>query len=479
MPPENHRHAHDGSRHEHHHSDHGLSDDEWAEHYVERHGDHPTNRMTVELAGLRPEDVVLDIGCGSGTAVREAAEKVPTGRVFGVDPSPAMLRIAREQTTSHPARDRIEFLEGEAGNLPLPDASITVALAINSLHHWNDPAEDLVEVLRVVVPEGRLLVADEETEDGTCGYGEGPLTDPEAVTRLIEDAGFIDAEVARHTEDDVKMFLISACRPPIKPPAEPRMDYEAWADWYDVFYSLADPAEVDFYVKLASQSGGPVLEIGVGTARIAIPTAAAGIDVVGVDLHGPMLARAREKLAEAGPLPGKVELVRADMRTLDLGDRRFPLVTIPANTLLLTTTPDGQRRTLRRAAAHLLPGGTLAFNAFVPDPELLAEGSQTPFLIGEAIHPVTGRHCRLSAVNRFDTRTQTNRGAQIAEELDDDGNVLRRVDLDVHIRYLYPAEAHTLIESAGLVVNRACGAFDRSPLAEHSGEMILLCHRAQ
>ena len=254
------------------------------------------------------------------------------------------------------------------------------------------------------------------------------------------------------------------------------MDYAAWADWYDAFYSLADPAEVDFYVKLASQSGGPVLEIGVGTGRIAIPTAAAAIDVVGVDFHEPMLAKARDKLAAAGPLPGNIEFVRADMRTLDLGDRRFPLVTVPANTLLLATTPDGQRRTLRRAAAHLLPGGTLVFNAFVPDPGLLAEGSQTPFPIGETTNPATGRRCRLSAVNRFDTRRQTNRGTQIAEELDDDGNVLRRVELDVHIRYIYPTEAHALIESAGLHVTAAFGAFDRSPLTEHSEEMIFLCH---
>ena len=252
------------------------------------------------------------------------------------------------------------------------------------------------------------------------------------------------------------------------------MNYEAWAEWYDVFYSVARTAEVDFYVDLARQSDGPVLEIGVGTGRIAIPTAAAGIDVVGVDLHEPMLAKARQKLARAGSLPGTVKLVRADMRELDLGDR-FPLVTIPARTLLLATTPDGQRRTLQRAAAHLSPGGTLAFNVFVPDPEMLAEGSQTPFSIGETINPATGRQCRLSAVNRFDTRSQTNRGTQIVEELDGSGGILRRVAIDIHIRYLYPSEAHTLIESAGLVVKCAFGTFDRSPLTEDSEEMIFLC----
>jgi len=256
------------------------------------------------------------------------------------------------------------------------------------------------------------------------------------------------------------------------------MDYGAWAEWYDVFYSLADPDEIDFYVTLARESGGPVLEIGVGTGRIALPIAAAGINVVGIDLHEPMLAKARAKLAAIAPLPGRVHLHRAGMQDFDLG-RRFPLVIIPARTLLLATSPEEQRLTLERAAAHLAPGGTLAFNMFVPDPEVLADRSDTPFPMGESVNPATGRRCLLSAVNRFDTASQTNHGAQIVEELDGDGKVLRRVELDVHIRYLYPAEAHALVESAGLVVDCAYGTFDRSPLTEDSEEMIFLCRLAR
>ena len=133
------------------------------------------------------------------------------------------------------------------------------------------------------------------------------------------------------------------------------MDYELWAEWYDVVYSTQRCGEVEFYVDLARSSGAPVLEIGAGTGRIAIPTAQAGVDVVGVDINEQMLERARAKLSESGEPSGSVELVHADMRDFDLG-RTFPLVTIPARTLLLATTAEDQQRTLERAAAHLAPG---------------------------------------------------------------------------------------------------------------------------
>lgn len=137
----------------------GAWDDETAEWYVEHYGDQATNRMAVERAQLQPGDVVVDIGCGSGEAVREAAARRQGDRVTGVDPTPAMIRIARELSASHVARDRIQFLKGSAEDLPLPDASATVVMAINSLHHWQEPATGLAEDVRAPVPGGRLSIA--------------------------------------------------------------------------------------------------------------------------------------------------------------------------------------------------------------------------------------------------------------------------------------------------------------------------------
>jgi SAM-dependent methyltransferase len=191
----------------------GAWDDETAEWYVEHYGDHATNRMAVERAQLQPDDVVVDVGCGSGEAVREAAARLQGGRVTGVDPTPAMIRMARQLSASHDARDRIQFLEGSAEDLPLPDASTTVVMAINSLHHWQDAAAGLAEARRVLVPGGRLLIADEEPEEGCWGHGSGPMTDPAEVVRTVERAGFDQVKTSRHREGEVRMNLLLACRP--------------------------------------------------------------------------------------------------------------------------------------------------------------------------------------------------------------------------------------------------------------------------
>jgi SAM-dependent methyltransferase len=191
----------------------GAWDDGTAEWYVEHYGDHATNRMAVERAQLRPDDLVVDIGCGSGEAVREAAARLQGGRVTGVDPTPAMIRFARELSSSHAGRDRIQFLAGSAEDLPLPDASATVAMAINSLHHWQNPTAGLAEAMRVLAPGGRLLIADEEPAKSCWGHGTGPLTDPVEVVRTVERAGFAQIKTSRHREGEVRMNLLSARRP--------------------------------------------------------------------------------------------------------------------------------------------------------------------------------------------------------------------------------------------------------------------------
>ena len=196
--------------HEHH--DHGF-DDETAEWYVKNYGDHPTNRMTVELAELAPNDIVVDIGCGSGEAVREAALRVTRGRVIGVDPAPAMLRYARDLSATHEGLPRIEFREAPAENLPVADAAATVILAINSLHHWQDANAGLAEVQRVLVPGGRLFVSDEEVGEGRFGYGEGELADPAHVLGLLKEAGFVDVTLRKHAEGQERMLLAAGRKP--------------------------------------------------------------------------------------------------------------------------------------------------------------------------------------------------------------------------------------------------------------------------
>ncbi len=197
--------------------------------YVENYSDHPSNYLTVDLAGLAPNDVVVDIGCGAGTAVRHAATLVTEGRVFGVDPTPGMIRVARERTTADPNRERISFIEASAGKIPLDDDTATVVLAINALHHFADPVADLHEIRRILGPHGRLVLGDEdwssreehemppgahEAADHDGGeFGHAALKDPERAAKLLEDCGFAEVTLGRHTRGEVSIYL-TTCRVP-------------------------------------------------------------------------------------------------------------------------------------------------------------------------------------------------------------------------------------------------------------------------
>jgi SAM-dependent methyltransferase len=204
-----------GCDHEDHHSTHwsgrGVMDEATAEWYATNYGEDPTNEVTVECAGLRRGDVVLDIGCGSGPAVRKAATRVVEGIAIGIDRSPAMLRIAAQKTATHARGARIVLVEGDASELPVRDASVTVAWAINSLHHWDKPMCGLREVHRVLSSHGRFLVTEDEHGEGKFGHGDGPFCDAGFVVGALEKAGFEGVEMSRHTRDEVRILVIS-CR---------------------------------------------------------------------------------------------------------------------------------------------------------------------------------------------------------------------------------------------------------------------------
>jgi ubiquinone/menaquinone biosynthesis C-methylase UbiE len=187
--------------------------DETAAQYVEKYGKDPTNRMTVEAAGLAPDDVVVDVGCGGGEAVRVAAERAVRGSVIGVDPTPAMIRIATEQTRDHSCAARVCFLEGPAEKLPLESGSARVVLAINSLHHWDDPDLGLREVMRVLAPGGRFFIGDEETESGDWSHAEGELSDPAYLRLLVERHGFEVVRTSRHVDPETVLLLMEARKP--------------------------------------------------------------------------------------------------------------------------------------------------------------------------------------------------------------------------------------------------------------------------
>jgi ubiquinone/menaquinone biosynthesis C-methylase UbiE len=158
-------------------------------------------REIASIAGIAAGDRLVDVGCGPGTAVREAARR--GAAATGVDPVPAMLRIARWISTRRHA-ERVTWLDGSAEALPVPDGAATIVWAISSLHHWSDQAAGLGEARRVLGPSGRLLIAERLVPRGGRGHAAHGLTREQAgeLALAMAAAGFahiraLDAQAGR------------------------------------------------------------------------------------------------------------------------------------------------------------------------------------------------------------------------------------------------------------------------------------------
>jgi demethylmenaquinone methyltransferase/2-methoxy-6-polyprenyl-1,4-benzoquinol methylase/phosphoethanolamine N-methyltransferase len=117
--------------------------------------------QTIELAGLRPGERVLEVGCGTGEVAQRARAGVgPDGQVSGIDPSADMIDVAHKKAAR--AGLDIEYRVGAIEALPYPDASFDVVLSSLMMHHLPDDLKSagLVEVRRVLKPDGRLLIVD-------------------------------------------------------------------------------------------------------------------------------------------------------------------------------------------------------------------------------------------------------------------------------------------------------------------------------
>jgi SAM-dependent methyltransferase len=227
---------------------------------------------------------------------------------------------------------------------------------------------------------------------------------------------------------------------------------------YDRIARLYDPwsasvvEDVAFYLERARRSGGPVVELGVGTGRIAIPVAADGIRVIGVDSSEGMLAVARERAELAG--------VELDLRHGDLRDPPVegpvPLVLAPFRSLLhMETEPD--RIAAVRAVRRLLePNGRFVFDVFNPGREDITETH------GRWLEREPGIFERADWNERTRTLILRVRGEGVESELS--------------LAWISVGEWRELLGAEGFVVEGLYGWFDETPWAGHE-DSIFVCRR--
>jgi SAM-dependent methyltransferase len=265
------------------------------------------------------------------------------------------------------------------------------------------------------------------------------------------------------------------------PPAGSHDEYATIADLYDYVAPYRDRGDIAFFVDAAVTAGGQVLEVGCGTGRVLIPTARTGIDIVGLDLSGQMLATCRERLLrEPAAVQEKATLVHADMRHFDLG-RRFALATIPFRPFQHLLTVDDQLSCLGAIRQHLVDGGVLIFDIFNPSLDALANqpiGQETDAGEPEFTMPDGRRVTRSFKIVATDRFSQINDIELLYNVTYPDGHQATLVHA-FRMRYLFRYEAEHLLARAGFVVDRLYGGYDRSEYgATYPGDLVFVARKA-
>ncbi len=234
------------------------------------------------------------------------------------------------------------------------------------------------------------------------------------------------------------------------------------------------PYGLEFYVSLAREADGPVLEVACGTGRILLACMQAGVDIEGVDLFEPMLRRLREKAAALGLSP---RLHQADMRDFSLS-RRFSLVMIPFNAFIHNLTQEAQISCLLCCRKHLVAGGRLVFDTFFPSLEIVGAAPGTRVLEGELPHPETGLPIRMYDTRTFDRVAQTQHSINEIELLAAEGKVLATYRSEIRGRYVYKQEMSLLLRVAGFERWQIHGGFDGRPLENENDAMVVTAWNA-
>ncbi|HET7728332.1 MAG TPA: class I SAM-dependent methyltransferase [Candidatus Limnocylindrales bacterium] len=238
----------------------------------------------------------------------------------------------------------------------------------------------------------------------------------------------------------------------------------------------ADPGDLDLYLALAARTGDPVLELAVGTGRIAVPLAAAGHRVVGIDIDEAMLARATARAVAAGA-DARLEVLAGDVRTVRhprAGE--FGLAILALSSLFLLGDRHEQAAAVHTLAAHLRPGGLAAIDVWLPDAEDLARFDGR--LIREWVRrdPATDRVVTKTGSALHDAATGVVRLTTVYEEGHQGEPAVRWVRED-RLQLVTADALAGFLEIAGLEVETLAGGYDLEPLQGGSERAVVVARK--
>lgn len=251
---------------------------------------------------------------------------------------------------------------------------------------------------------------------------------------------------------------------------DPSDYFDQFAAFYDAAYGQQTGVveeDVQFYVDLAREADGPVLEVGCGTGRIYLELLRAGIDADGIDLSSGMLEVLREKAAAEELEPSVRE---ADVTSFQ-PDREYALVIVPFRAFLHLTTADDQLSALERIHDTLAPGGRLALNVFTPNFEVICEAYGE---WEETTLEVDGETYTYRTVTEL--ADEVEQLVQLRSEvLTSDGE--RRFERDTLLAFVSKREFELLFRQSPFSSWEVYGGFEYDPLEDSSQEMVWIADR--
>lgn len=247
------------------------------------------------------------------------------------------------------------------------------------------------------------------------------------------------------------------------------MSYEKSAQFYDHF---ASSENVGFYVNLARETEGSVLELGVGTGRVLFEIARLGRDVVGIDKSVAMLREAERKRRELSPeIAGRCRFLLADMLSFDLG-MTFGLV-YSASSGVQGPSADDLRAIFRRAAEHLADGGVFAFDVAAP-----WSMRRTMSFPPERRELPGGRVVIRFVAQTYNEATDTTSFDLIFKEFAPGGTTIVTVNEQGDGAVLTMPVIEEALAYAGLEPRSVCGDFSKGPITDESKWFVFVTGRA-
>ncbi len=223
---------------------------------------------------------------------------------------------------------------------------------------------------------------------------------------------------------------------------------------YDELYGAREDHSPVVGFLAAQAAGRPALELGIGTGRIAVPLAAQGIEVDGIDASPRMVEQLRAKPAGAG-----MAVSIGDMADVSAPGGPYGLVYVVFNTFFMLLTQEDQVRCFANVAAHLMPGGAFVMEVFVPEPGRFSEG-------------------QLVRVDRLDEgmgRFTASLHDRVTQQVRSRHFVIGTAGVEtfpIDMRYAYPAELDLMARLAGMRLTERWGGWQGQPFTAASGQHV-------